>query len=267
MDSQNWFPDSGASHHITSDQNNFSQQAPYTGMEQVHMGNGQGLPISSIGSTHFVSPLHPHITLSLNNLLHVPTITKNLMSISQFERDNNVFFEFHSDHCLVKSQGSNAILLRGLLGKDGLYCFQQLRMPVKPRSSVSCFVSEKSCSSNLSFSLWHRRLGHANVKAIRHILDLCNISCCNKDLEEFCDACCLGKAHRIHAPPSETVYSKPFELVFSDLWGPSPYVSSCGYSYYITFVDAHTRFTWIYFLKKKSEAINAFKQFHTLITT
>lgn len=32
-------------------------------------------------------------------------------------------------------------------------------------------------------------------------------------------------------------------------------------------VDAHTRFTWIYFLKFKSDALKAFKKFHTLIGT
>lgn len=213
LDSQVWYPDYGASHHITSNQGNFSQHTPYNGVEQVHMGNGQGVHISSIGNTHFPSPLHPHITLSLHNLLHVPTITKNLMSVSQFARDNRVFFEFHSDHCLVKCQDSNAVLLRGSLGKDGLYSFRQIQMPAKSSSALTCLVAEKSCSSADNFTLWHRRLGHANVKAIKQVLELCNVSCSNKVLDEFCTACCLGKAHRIYAKPSETVYSKPFELV------------------------------------------------------
>lgn len=107
--------------------------------------------------------------------------------------------------------------------------------------------------------MWHRRLGHANSNTVKIVLDSCNISYQNKSAIDFCNACCLGKSHRIHAPASQHTYHNPFDLVFSDLWGPSPFVSSCGYSYYITFVDAHTRFTWIYFLKHKSEAILAFK--------
>ena len=43
-----------------------------------------------------------HITLHLNNFLHVPSITKNLLSASQFAKDNSVFVEFHSDKCLAK---------------------------------------------------------------------------------------------------------------------------------------------------------------------
>jgi hypothetical protein len=41
-------------------------------------------------------------------------------------------------------------------------------------------------------------------------------------------------------------------------------VYSLGYHYYITFVDAYSRFTWIYPLKVKSDALTIFKQFKTM---
>jgi len=34
-----------------------------------------------------------------------------------------------------------------------------------------------------------------------------------------------------------------------------------GYHYYVSFINAHSRYTWIYFLKHKSDTLNAFKQF------
>lgn len=262
-----WYPDSGASHHVTPDPAQFSQQMLYKGSKQVHIGNRQGLRITSVGSSTFTSPTHPHITLSLNNLLLVPSITKNLVSVSQFAKDNRVYFEFHADCCFVKSKDSNQVLLKGAVGQDGLYCFKELNISHTSPRNVSCLAATTSCNSNSDFVLWHRRLGHANARAVKTILDICNIPFQNKVALEFCDACCLGKAHRLYAPPSETVYAAPFELIFSDLWGPAPYTSSNGYTYYITFVDAHTKFTWLYFLKHKSEAFKAFTQFHTLITT
>lgn len=76
----------------------------------------------------------------------------------------------------------------------------------------------------------------------------------------------MGKAYRLYAPPSTTIYTTAFELIQTDLWGPAPFTSSSGYTYYITFVDAYTRFTLTYFLKNNFEALTAFKQFHSLLT-
>jgi histone deacetylase 1/2 len=69
----------------------------------------------------------------------------------------------------------------------------------------------------------------------------------------------------LYAPPSTTIYSKPFEVIHCDLWGPAPFSSYYGYNYYITFVDTYTKYTWIYFLKNKSDALKAFTQFLTFI--
>lgn len=91
------------------------------------LGNGHGLSITSIGNTSFPSTHKSHVTLTLNNLLLVPKITKNLISVSQFTRDNRVYFEFHPDICLVKSQTTSKVLLS--IGNDRLYSFDNLKAP------------------------------------------------------------------------------------------------------------------------------------------
>nr|KYP46481.1 hypothetical protein KK1_031937 [Cajanus cajan] len=52
----------------------------------------------------------------------VPSITKNLLSVSQFCRDNQVFFEFHANTCHVKQEHTKETLLEGKFSK-GLYVF------------------------------------------------------------------------------------------------------------------------------------------------
>lgn len=47
--------------------------------------------------------------------------------------------------------------------------------------------------------------------------------------------------------------------------GTSPVASSLGYRYYISFVDSHTRLTYIYPLKQKDQAFQGFVQYKTLI--
>ena len=72
----------------------------------------------------------------------MPTITKNVISVSKFGLDNGVYFEFHPNYCLVKSQGANEILLKGSLGPDGLYVFPNLHLQGSiPASIASFFVS------------------------------------------------------------------------------------------------------------------------------
>jgi hypothetical protein len=54
------------------------------------------------------------------------------------------------------------------------------------------------------------------------------------------------------------VSKAPFELIFSDVWGPAP--SSVGKNnYYVSFIDDFLKFTWIFLLKHKSKV---FAKFH-----
>jgi hypothetical protein len=47
-------------------------------------------------------PLHkPFMSFTLNNLLLVPSITKNLINVGQFLRDYNVYFQFTTNECLI----------------------------------------------------------------------------------------------------------------------------------------------------------------------
>ena len=41
--------------------------------------------------------------------------------------------------------------------------------------------------------------------------------------------CCIAKSHRLPSSPSLTEYSTTFELIYTDCWGPSPFLSSTGY--------------------------------------
>lgn len=141
----NWYSDSDASHRITSHAQNIQQKSPFEGPDQIIIGNGQSLSVTSMGSSSFKSPLNPSFTLTLQNLLHVPTITKNLLSVSK-----SVFSEFYPDICLVKSQGSNEILLKGLLGQDCLYKFPNLLLKsatFAPNSFSACFLPKHVVSS------------------------------------------------------------------------------------------------------------------------
>jgi len=213
--SPHWYPDLGASHHVTAQSQYLQNLQPYEGPDQVFLGNGQGLSISSTGSTCFSSPLNPSVPLYLHNLLHVPHISKNLLSVSKFAKDNNVYFEFHPSFCVVKSQGSNQVLLHGLVGSDGLYHFPNLLPQSSHFPSVNSVCNTVSNSS--TFLLWHSRLGHPNVDTLRIVLNSCNVPIPNKVVTDFCISWCMGKSHRLPSFPSTTFYTAPLQLISSDL--------------------------------------------------
>lgn len=54
--------------------------------------------------------------------------------------------------------------------------------------------------------------------------------------------------------------TKPIQIIYSDLEGPYSMTRE-GYRYYITFLDDYSGCTWIYLLKNKSDAFEAFKRF------
>lgn len=85
------------------------------------VGDGTRLPITHIGTTSVLTPYSSRI-LSLQNLLYVPSITKNLLNVSTFAKDNNVYFEFYPTKYFVKDQVSYLTLMEGNLKKE-LYAF------------------------------------------------------------------------------------------------------------------------------------------------
>ena len=91
----------------------------------------------------------------MNNVLHVPNITKNLRSISQLTLDNNVTVEFSSRDCVLKDKNSRKAVLQGLL-KNGLYQLsdfsprQHFTSPTfRSKSTVSDCISKSTSVYNL----------------------------------------------------------------------------------------------------------------------
>ncbi|KAH9677219.1 retrovirus-related pol polyprotein from transposon RE2 [Citrus sinensis] len=295
----NWYLDSGATHHLTNDMSNMNMAEPFTGTFKLVIGNGVGLFITHTGSAvlRMKSSIN-HVDLKLNNILLVPKITKNLISVSKLTRDNNVVVEFTNDFCFVKDKVRNLIMLQGkaekglyrlllvssnktspYLSNQGLFAHVQSDVSTQPISMFSVVDSkcqnkiasqlqtEAQCSQNsdcmLSTMVLHQRLGHPNARVLNHVINSCpsfKTIDGNKGFDS-CDACKLGKMHKLHFPVTETKTKNALEILHTDLWGPAPTLSIQGYKYYISFVDDYTRFTWIFPLKTKAEAFPVFKVF------
>jgi hypothetical protein len=87
---------------------------------------------------------------------------------------------------------------------------------------------------------------------------------CTLDFD-FCEHFIYGKHNRVRLPSGATREKGILELIHNDVFGPVP-VPTLGKSlYYVSFIDDFSRNTWIYFLRKKYEVFDKFKEFKSLV--
>jgi transposase InsO family protein len=254
---ESWLTDSGASDHITANANNLSPQVPYQGQEQVSVGNGQNLPIQNIGNSQLHTKYHK---FQLKNVLHVPRIASNLLSVHKLCLHNNCSCYFDANQLLVQDLPTGRLLYKGL-SKNGVYPIQSQLF--NSANKTACTAQ----SSSDKWQLWHSRLGHPSAKVLSSLSHSCNFNFLSKPALEHCHHCLAGKMHQLPFPSSNKQVQSPFELVHSDLWGPAPVMSTNAFRYYLVFVDEFTKFTWVYLLKHKSDTFHIFTQFQAMVHT
>lgn len=67
---------------------------------------------------------------------------------------------------------------------------------------------------------------------------------------KFCKHCTFGKQKTLKFKAINHVSKGVLDYVHSDVWGPSPTVSSGGVSYFVIFIDDFSRKVWVCFEKK-----------------
>ncbi|PKU69741.1 Retrovirus-related Pol polyprotein from transposon TNT 1-94 [Dendrobium catenatum] len=247
----NWFLDSGATSHLTNSLDNLSVTNSYQGSDNVTIGDGRSIQIAHSGS----GLLHTYSRkFNLAQLLHVPELKYNLLSISKLTKDNNISITFEPNEFVFKDLQTQQILLRGPC-LDGLYLLRT------QQSSATAAALKATTKGHIS---WHNRLGHPNSRTLELIKN------CNSHLHivsdfDICHSCNLAKAHKMPFEKSSNRRSTPLELVHSDVWGPAPVESTQGYKFYVLFVDDYTRFVCLFPMKQKSEVPNIFFNFKNYV--
>ncbi|KAG6519381.1 hypothetical protein ZIOFF_022874 [Zingiber officinale] len=84
--------------------------------------------------------------------------------------------------------------------------------------------------------------------------------------QHVCEGCVFGKQHRLPFPKGVSWRAKEkLELIHTDVCGPMDTLSHAQNRYFILFIDDHTRMTWVYFMRQKSEVFMIFKKFKSLV--
>ena len=246
--STNWYFDSGASNHMTSDAG--ITTTPHTPRSSfpshIVVSNGHLLPVTSTGVTTLPNNLH------LNNVLVSPGLIKNLILVLQFTSDNNCSVEFDPLGCSVKDLHSRREIVRC----DSFGPLYPLQLP----ESASALLAASSPS------LWHQRLGHPGHEVLSRLAQSSAIPCNNSASHTLCHACQLGRHTRLpfHASTSRTTHI--FQLIHCDLW-TSPIPSVSGHKYYLVVLDDFSHYLWTFPLRLKSDTFSTLSNFFAYVAT
>jgi histone deacetylase 1/2 len=131
--------------------------------------------------------------------------------------------------------------------------------------SSSQFQKHAFVTAKPSHTKWHSRLGHPSSTIVSQIISKNKLPCIrDSTLELVCDSCQRAKSHQLPYPISTSISTAPLQLIFFDLWGPAPTFVG-RHDYYVSFINDYSKFTWIYLLKRKSDAYSAFFNFQKLV--
>lgn len=86
---QCWVADTSATTHMTSDLSNLKLSTLFSGTKTVSTARGSGLPISSVRTSTLQTP---QCSLHLTEVLHVPQMSQNLLSVYRLCKDNKCRF-------------------------------------------------------------------------------------------------------------------------------------------------------------------------------
>ena len=138
-----------------------------------------------------------------------------------------------------------------------MFLVDNLRLPLVALISVA---TAAAVSSIPSLALWHARLGHTSSSRVQQLVFrglLGSVSTENFDYV----SCQLGKQPALPFNTSESISTDIFDLIHSDVWGPSSVSSIGGSQYFVVFVDDYSRYSWIFNMKHRSELLQVYSNF------
>ncbi|KAK2578268.1 hypothetical protein KPH14_012292 [Odynerus spinipes] len=203
-----WIADSGASMHMTPHKEVFREIQPANKFKFVKAAGGRIMPVSGTGTVDISVNINgKEEDRQLLNVLLVPDLQYNLFSVSAVTRKG---YSFHADNERCEIRRSN-----GDLSAVGVRYGEMYKMLLKTKKQIECLVVEEK-----SLKLWHERMGHINVSAIKKTDNLKAVTGMkiNQNTKFFCEPCVLGKQSRIsHYSSERSRVDTPGEMIHSDV--------------------------------------------------
>ena len=251
-----WIVDSGASTHMCSSRQHMSNISK-SKIKNVTAANRSTVPVLGEGEVtlKYNGPKTSRKVL-LKNVLHVPNITSNLISVSAIaKRGGKVIF--CGKNCQIYNKYGD-LVLEGELSNNNIYRvgFEQGSTQA---DAVDSGIALKA-THPADINLWHRRMGHLNATYLKQLRQMAIGVDFENTQTHQCEICVTGKLVQKPFNLNSKRATSILELVHSDVCQVED-LSIGKAKYYITFLDDHSRKIFVYFLKQKDEVPDIVKKF------
>ena len=257
LSNSGWIIDSRATQHMTCERDRLREYVAFDKPCIVHLGDNRLILAFGKGAYHIVSDLGDHhLPIVLRDVLYLPDLDKNLLSVRAMVKPGATV-EFQGNKCKITRNGK---LLAVGKNERKLYLLQIVE-------DQHVYNAQK----NSNLELWHYWYGHLGIDNVKVLMkgEMVDGISSKDNCQEcsVCESCIMGKQHKTEYPKDGGKHkSDLLELVHSDVCGPMP-VNSFGHSrYFVTFIDDCSRYTNVYFIKRKSEVLEKLKEFVNCVT-
>lgn len=250
-----WYIDSGASMHMCSNKE-WLCNVREPSVKTVTVANREPLSVECVGDISI--NVSQHSKIQLKNVLHVPGLAANLISVSTVTQAGYKV-TFNANGCNIENKKGKTLCSATLLNK--LYILN-----THSEISETAHWAANKVNEN-SILLWHLRMAHLNFSALKKLPGCTEGVKITKELDENfqCCSCLEGKQTRLTFKHKGSRASKPLEIIHSDLCGPMENTSYGGMKYFISFIDDFSRMVFIYFMKDKLNVLEIFKDFKSKV--
>ena len=245
--------DSGATVHILNDKRHFDNFNHNFSSKNhiIELADGGKIEGHAQGQGNATITLHDSSgqahSVKLLNTLYIPDFKHNIFSVSSATKHGaQISFSQCSGQMIAKGRVFRFVKV------NNLYFLNSTDQGKKTIDSI------KSCRS---LEEWHKLMGHCNTN------DIIKLEKCTKNMKitnktNFdCETCIKGKMTVTRNRNPDDRAKSTLEFVHLDLEGPIEPASPEGYRWVLGCTDDYSGIIRPYFMKNKSDTLNAFKMF------